>query len=461
MANTNEELFERTPIPQAVTKMMVPVILGSLVMVIYNLADTFFVGMLNDEIQSAAVSLAAPAMLAFNAVNNLFGTGTSSMMSRALGTKDFKAVRESASFGFYGSIFFSLLLSIGCFLFLEPLMILLGAQPATMQATREYMMWAVVLGAVPSILNSVLGYIVRAEGAALQGTLGAMSGCVLNIILDPFFIMPWGLGMGSAGAGCATFISNCVACGYFFVYLIVNRSKTNIRLHPKHFKLSKKIMLGICGVGIPASIQNLLNVTGMTVMNNFVKSYGAAAVAAVGIAQKIYMVPMQIALGGTQGIMPLVSYSYSARKSDRFKDCILFVAKIMVPAIALVALLGWVFAHPLIQLFIDNAEVVAYGVLFLRGFAAGLPFMLLDFLAVGVFQSVGMGGKSLVFALLRKIVLEIPAIVILNMLFHESGITYAGCVAEMVLAVVGVIILRKIIVDMGRQTAALEDIHEL
>lgn len=448
MANENEELFERTPIPQAVCKMMIPMILGSLVVVLYNLADTFFVGMLNDEIQSAAVSIAAPAMLAFNAVNNLFGTGTSSMMSRALGKKEFNTVRESASFGFYGSIISSLLLSVLCFIFLEPLMLLLGAQPSTLLATREYMMWAVVFGAMPSILNSVLGYLIRAEGAALQGTIGAMSGCILNIVLDPFFILPWGLGMGAAGAGLATFISNCVACVYFFVYLFVKRNKTNIRLHPKYFRLRKRVVMGVCGVGIPASIQNLLNVTGMTILNNFVKAYGAAAVAAIGIAQKINMVPMQVALGGTQGIMPLVSYSYAAGNKDRLKGCILFVVKIMVPAIVLVAVLGWIFAYPLVHLFIDSADVASYGALFLRGFAAGLPFMLVDFLAVGVLQSVGMGKTSLIFAILRKIIFEIPAIIVLNAVFHETGITYAGCIAEIVLAAAGIILLRKIVDSM-------------
>lgn len=322
MTNVNEELFEKTPIPSAVRKLMIPTVLGSLVMVLYSLADTLFVGLLNDKIQSAAVSLAAPALLAFNAVNNLFGVGSSSMMSRALGMKDSDTVCGSASFGFYGSIICGFLLSILCFSFLNPLMTILGALPDTIDATREYMMWAVVFGAIPSILNVVLGYLIRAEGSALHASIGIMSGCFLNMILDPVFILPWGLGMGAAGAGLATFISNCVACGYFFVLLIVRKHKTNIKLHPRYFRPTRQIVVGVCGVGIPASIQNLLNVTGMTVLNNFIKAYGASAVAAVGIAQKIYMVPMLISLGGTQGVMPLIGYSYSAKNGDRFKNCI-------------------------------------------------------------------------------------------------------------------------------------------
>lgn len=205
MANVNEELFERTPIPKAVRKLMIPTIIGSLVVVLYSIADTLFVGMLNDEIQSAAVSLAAPAMLAFNAVNNLFGVGSSSMMSRALGAKDADTVTKSASFGFYGSVISGALMSVLCFAFLEPLMVVLGTVSETMDATRAYMMWAVVFGAVPSILNVVLAYLVRSEGASLHASIGTMSGCFLNIILDPIFILPQGLNMGAAGAGLATF----------------------------------------------------------------------------------------------------------------------------------------------------------------------------------------------------------------------------------------------------------------
>lgn len=450
MINTNEELFERTPIPSAVAKLMIPTVLGSLVMVLYSLADTLFVGMLNNEIQSAAVSVAAPAMLAFNAVNNLFGVGSSSMMSRALGAGDANTVTKSASFGLYGSLISAAVLSVLFGVFLEPLAVLLGALPNTMDAARGYMLWSVVLGALPSILNVVLAYLVRAEGSALHASIGTMSGCALNIVLDPLFILPWGLDMGAAGAGLATFISNCVACAYFLILLTVRKNKTNIRLNPRFFRPTKRIAKGICAVGIPASIQNLLNVTGMTVLNNFVKGYGASAVAAIGIANKIQLVPLHIALGGTQGVMPFVSYSYSSGNGKRLKDSILFVARLMLPAMIVISVGCFIFADALVGVFIDSAEVIAYGAMFLRGLVSALPFMLLDFLAVGVFQSVGMGRKSLVFAILRKIVLEIPAIVALNALFGAAGITFSAAIAELVLAVCGVILVKRIVDSMNR-----------
>ena len=300
------ELFERASIPSAVAKLSIPMILSSLVMVLYNMADTYFVGMLNQPVENAAVSLAAPVLLAFNAVNNLFGVGTSSMMSRALGRKDYEVVSLSSAFGFYCSLICGVLFGILCCLLQNPLLSLIGADATTRSATQGYLFWTVFLGAAPAILNVVMAYLVRSEGAALHASIGTMSGCFLNMILDPIFIMPWGLGMGAAGAGCATFLSNCVACLYFFVLLYVKRGNTFVCINPRKFRIKKEIVMEVCGVGIPASIQNLLNVTGMTILNNFTSAYGADAVAAMGISYKIYMVPMQVSMGFSQGIMPLV-----------------------------------------------------------------------------------------------------------------------------------------------------------
>ncbi len=291
---TNEdkmELFERKPIPRAVAQLAIPTVLSSLVMVIYNMADTYFVGMLNDPVQNAAVTLAAPVLLAFNAVNNLFGVGSSSMMSRALGKRDYEAVKKSSAFGFYCALFSGIMFSLLCLSFRPALLQLLGADAVTKDATNDYLQWTVICGAAPAILNVVMAYMVRSEGASLHASLGTMSGCLLNIILDPIFILPWGLNMGAAGAGMATFISNCVACMYFFILLFVRRKETCVCFNPKKFGWERAIVLGVCGVGIPASIQNLLNVTGMTILNNFTSAYQADAVAAMGIAYKINMLP--------------------------------------------------------------------------------------------------------------------------------------------------------------------------
>ncbi len=443
-------LFEEMPISRAVAKLAVPTILSSLVTVLYNLADTYFVGMLNNSVQNAAVTLAAPLILAFNAVNNLFGVGSSSMMSRALGSRDYETVHRSSAFGFYCSIFCGLLFSLLYVIFQPFVLTILGADATTAEATAGYLRWTVACGAAPTILNVVMAYLVRAEGAALHASIGTMSGCILNIILDPIFILPWGLNMGAEGAGLATFLSNCVACGYFFVLLYVKRENTHVCIKPSMFCLKRRIVLGVCGVGIPASIQNLLNVTGMTVLNNFTSSYGSDAVAAMGITQKINMVPMQIAMGLSQGIMPLISYNYASGNTPRMKKTLTFATKIAISSLVAVAAGYFVGAGFLVRLFMQNPEIVAYGTRFLRGFCLGLPFLCMDFLAVGVFQAVGLGKNAFVFAILRKVVLEIPALIILNALFPLYGLAYAQFAAEIILAAAAVVVLIRMFAKLER-----------
>ncbi len=446
-------LFESMPIPKAVAQLSIPMVMSSLVMVLYNLADTYFVGILNDPIQNAAVTLVYPVMLAFNAVNNLFGVGTSSMMSRSLGAKNHERTRTSSAFGFYGALFSGILFSLLCILFHTPLLKLLGADGITMNATRNYFFFTVMLGAAPSILNVVQAQMVRSEGSSIHASMGTMLGCLLNIILDPFFILPWGLNMGAAGAGLATLISNCVACLYFFILAYVKRGNTFVCLDIKRLKaLDSSVVRGILGVGIPASIQNLLNVTGSTILNNFTAVYGATAVAAMGVAQKISMIPLQISLGFGQGIMPLVSYTYANGDRKRMKKSILFALGMIVPIMSCVSVSYWIGAKALIGAFMDNPEIVGYGVLFLRAMCLGIVFNCTDFLAVGVFQALGMGKTALYFALLRKVILEIPLLIVLNKFFGLYGLPYAQSITESILALAAIFMLFRIFRQTQKQS---------
>ena len=438
------ELFERVSIPRAVAKLSVPMIIGSLVSIIYNLADTYFVGMLNNPIQNAGVTLVAPVMLAFNAVNNLFGVGSSSMMSRAMGRKDYETAKKCSSFAFWCAVLCGFLFSVACTIFKTPLIYLLGADVTTWQSTYDYMFWTVNLGAVPAILNVVMGYMVRSEGASLHASIGTMSGCILNIILDPFFILPWGLDMGAAGAGMATFISNCFACFYFFVLLYKKRKTTLVCINPKKFTLEPKVVGGIFAVGIPACIQNLLNVVGMTILNNKMASYGADPVAAMGIVQKINMIPLQIILGASQGIMPLISYNYASGNHKRMKDAYFFAVKIAMTFALGIVVLYYAGAGVITGLFIDTQNVIDIGTKLLRGFCIGLPFLCLDFITVGVFQSVGMGKHALFFAIARKVLLEIPAIFVMDRLFPLYGMAYTQFIAEFVLAIVAIVVMIRL-----------------
>lgn len=438
-----ERLFESQPIPSAVATLCVPTILSSLVMVLYNMADTYFVGLLNDPVETGAVTLAAPVLLAFNAVNNLFGVGSSSMMSRAMGRKDLETVYRCSAFGFYGALISGGLFSLLCAVLRAPLLTLLGADATTSAGTDAYLFWTVTIGAIPSILNVVMAYLIRSEGAALHASIGTMSGCLLNIVLDPIFILPWGFDMGAEGAGLATCLSNMFALGYFLIYLLVKRGNTCVSISPRWLTVRRQIVTGVCSVGVPAAIQNLLNVVGSTVLNNLAAGYATTALAAMGICVKINMVPMYIAMGFSQGVMPLISYNYSSGNSGRLRAGLSFSAKIIEVLMVLSTVVMFAASGPLVGMFIGDSETVAYGAQFLKGFCLAQPFLALDFLCVGVFQAVGMGKESLILAILRKAALEIPLLYLLNFLFPLYGLPFAQAVAELVMAAVaGVMLLR-------------------
>ncbi len=438
------ELFEETPIPKAVAQLSIPIVIGSLVMILYNLADTFFVGMLNDPIQNAGVTLASPILLAFNAVTNLFGVGSSSLMSRSLGVKDYETAKKTSAIAFWCAFVAAGLFSVACTIFKTPLLHMLGSTDATIKATADYMFWTVTCGAIPAIVNMVMSYMVRSEGNSLHASIGTMSGCILNIILDPIFILPWGFNMGAAGAGCATFISNTFAFGYYLVLNYVKRNSTIVCINPKMISFDKRIFGGIFAIGIPACIQNLLNVVGSTILNNKMAGYGSDPVAAMGIVQKINMIPVQISLGVSQGIMPLISYNYASRNIKRMKESFTFTVKIAMIFIGTMVVIYYIGAGGIISAFMKNEAVIAIGTPLLRGFCLGLPFMVFDFIAVGVFQATGMGKNALIFALARKLALEIPAIFILDMLFPLYGLAYSQFVAELVLTLIAIVVIRNL-----------------
>ena len=437
-------LFETMPAWQAVLKVCIPTIAGTLVMVLYSLADTFFVGKVNDPIQNAAVTLAAPLLMAFNAVNNLFGVGTSSMMGRGLGRKDYDTVARSSSFGFYGAIISGILFAFVYTICSSFVLRILGTDSLTYVETRRYLLWTCSFGAVPAILNVVMSNLVRAEGSALNASIGAMSGCLLNIILDPFFILPQFLNMGAAGAGLATFISNCFACLYFFIFLFIKRGKTFVCINPKRLTLNKEIVIGVLAVGIPAAIQNILNVTGMTIQNNFASGYGSNVVASMGISSKITSISFFVAMAIGQGVMPLLAYNFGAKNPNRMKELLSFTVKLDIGILAVTTSVYMIFAPQLIRMFMNDELIVSYGKIFLRSMASAIPFLCIDFLAVGFFQACGYGKYSLIFAFLRKIILEIPALLILNILIPVYGIGFSQTFAEIGMCIASVFMVRKV-----------------
>lgn len=437
---SREELFEKAPVWKAIFSLTIPMIISSLVAMIYNLSDTYFVGALNDSVQNAAITLTAPAMTLFYGITNLFGIGASSLMSRSMGLKDEETVKRASATGLYLALLGAILLSAITLIGNNATLKVLGTDNVTYEATKDYLFWTVCLGAVPGIMSIMFSYLLRAEGRSLQASIGQMSGCILNIILDPFFILPFGLNLGAAGAGLATFLANTVACTYFLILIIRERKNTGVCINPAYITFGKKILAGIFIVGIPGVFQNVLNVISMTILNNIVAEYGADTVAAVGIANKINQLPIQIVFGFTQGVMPLIGYNFAAKNFRRMKETMKKTYIITLSTLFCILLLFHFAGQPIVRVFMNQDVIVKTGAWFLSGFGISLPFMCVDFMVVGVSQAFGMGKPALIFSFLRKLFLEIPFILLLNTLAGVRGIAYAQCLTEVIMATVAVFV---------------------
>ncbi|MBR6442380.1 MAG: polysaccharide biosynthesis C-terminal domain-containing protein, partial [Clostridia bacterium] len=297
------ELFESMPVRKAVISMAIPTVLSSLVHVLYNMADTFFIGQLNDPTQVAAATLSMPPFLFLNGIASLFGIGGASLMARRMGQKNPEAAKKCAAFSIWGGVSVSLIYGLVILLFRDRLLPLIGTNETTYSLVYQYLLWTTVIGAVPSVMNTLFSHLVRTEGKAKSASFGVTLGCVLNIVLDPLFI--FGFNMGIMGAAVATMLSNFIAMLYFVILILRDRT-TVISLNPRHFTLKNRIPLEILVTGFPSFLMVLMSFFSNTFLNTLVSGYSNEAMAGMGIAKKIDMVGFAIAQGMTQGVLALI-----------------------------------------------------------------------------------------------------------------------------------------------------------
>ncbi|MBO5101586.1 MAG: MATE family efflux transporter, partial [Clostridia bacterium] len=419
----NRELFERTPIPKALATLAVPTIVSQLITMIYNLADTFFIGSTDDPNKVAASTVAFVLVFATNCLSNLFGVGGGSLISRLLGEKRDRDAASVASFSFYGSLVISAVYSLLVFIFMEPFLRLLGATDNTLGYASDYAFWVVVVGAVPSTLSMTMSHLLRSEGYAKYAGIGLAAGGILNIILDPIFMFvileP---GQEVTGAAIATMISNALVLVYFLVIYFAIRKKTVLSLSPAHMIPKPHYISSVFAVGFPSALSSFLACFASIMINNLTSSYGEVPLAAMGIVKKIDMLPMNVGMGLCQGMMPLVAYNYASGDYKRMKG-FTDAARIAGIGFSLVCILAFeIFAGPLVRIFIGHAETVEIGTRFLRIACLAVPFMIFNFQLSFTFQAMGMGKQSLFLASLRQGVVNIPLLFLMNALWKLDGI---------------------------------------
>ena len=434
----NKDIFQGMSVPRAIAKFAIPTVLSQLVTLLYNLADTFFVGHTNDPSQVAALTLSFPIFMTLTMVGNLFGIGANSFISRSLGQGDKKRAKKASTFAFYGALVTTLGIAFILLGFMQPILTVIGAvTKETFVATRKYLTWTVVCGGLPTVSALMLGHLIRSEGNTKQASVGLALGGILNIILDGLFVPI--LGMGAEGAAIATLISNIVS----FLYLLRIALKTEgtvIVLNPSKLTFEKQIAKQIILVGLPAATLIILASTANLVLTHFMSVYGDHSIAAYGIVQKIGSIAIQIAVGLTQGIMPLLGYCYGAGDLKRLKEINKYSFVILGIYAAACVVMVEVFAETLVSLFINEAATVEKAVSFVRVWFLCAPGMCFTNLFGSIFQAMGKWIPSLAISIVRQVVLLMPLLVILQALMGEFGLICAQPIADTVTLLVGVVL---------------------
>jgi len=421
-----KEIFETMPVHRAVFTMAIPTILSELVTMVYNIADTLYIGRLGNPYMMAGIAVSYPLFFFMNALGNLFGVGGGSFISRLLGATRDDEVKHVSSFSFFGSTAMIILYSLCCLLFMDPILYTLGASGDSIGYAKDYTLWVAVIGGPPTLLGIVIAHPLRSEGHARQASAGMMLGGILNIILDPIFIFL--LHMNVAGVAIATAISNYVSFFYFTIIFAGLKGKTAMSLNPRHFVW--RYAGEILAVGLPSALHTLFaNISNM-VINRLASGYGDIPVAAFCIVKKIDMLPMRIGMGLCQGFMPLVGYNYSAKNYPRMRRVISFSWKAGFLITAACISIFWLFAPGILNIFMDDIPTAALGTQFLRIACLAVPFTTINVLAAYTLQSMGKGLQSLLLSCCRQGLFNIPLLFAMNVLVGMYGIIWTQLIAD-------------------------------
>ena len=447
MARTNDktEIFERMSVPRALAVMAIPTVISQIIALIYNIADTWFIGLTDNPYMVAATSLVGTVYLLTAGVANLFGVGGGNLVVRLMGSKDPEEARKVASLSFVMAAGSALLFSFLCLLFMNPLLRLLGASDMTIGYSRQYLLCVVILGGLPTVLSSTMSAMLRNVGCSKEAGFGIGLGGVLNIVLDPIFmfiLLPDGWEV--LGAALATMLSNIIAFCYFIcIYRRV--SAEGLLGIPKRIeKIRRESMASIFSVGVPAAMGLVLYDLTNMVINRLSSAHGDLELSAIGIVLKVERLPQNVCIGICLGMMPLIAYNYAAKNRERMM-AVFRAARVAGCAVCLASLVLYrTFAPQIINLFISEPSTVAFGTEYLkiRSFAA--IFMFLSFHVVHFMQAVNRGKTSLGLAVIRQLCLNIPILILLDHIFGMTGVVWTQTVADTINVLISYLIFQSI-----------------
>lgn len=440
----SREIFESLPISKALRTMALPTIVSQIIVLIYNLADTFYVGQTNNPYMVAGTSLILPVFNITLSLAGLTGVGGGSLISRLLGENRENEAKKVSSFSIYLSIIITALFSAAMAVFMEPILKLLGAGENTYLYAKQYAFCVIVLGGVPTVLSNVLSNLLRSVGVSKQAGFGITMGGLINIVLDPLFmfvILPEGKEI--LGVGIATCLSNCIACIYFFCVICKIRQKTVITFSIKTGMPERRSISSIFNVGIPSAIATLLFDLDYIVIDKLMVSYGDVSLAAIGIVLKAERLPLNVGIGLCQGMLPIVAYNYSAKNYKRMNDTIKYSRNVGLITAAISIVLYEILAMYIMKLFITDTQTVSLGTDFLRIRILATPLMFLSFFTVYLFQAFGKGNKALFLGIMRWAVFNIPMLFILNKIIGMYGIVWSQITADILTVALSLYVYKK------------------
>ncbi len=432
-----ENIFESSSIPKTYLKLALPVVLGMVVTLVYNMVDTYFIALTGNTDLLAGGALCAPIFTLMLALGDSWGLGGSSLISRLLGGGQAEDGKRLSIFCFWGGIFTGLVTTCILLLGKGGILSFLGATPATLDYANQYYSW-LALGAPFLILSLVPGNLLRTEGLPMPAMIGSILGAVINIILDPVFI--FGLGMGAAGAAVATVIGYICSDLYFIWY--VARKCPGLSMDLRKMRVNGAEVSAIMAIGLPASITNLMQSVGMTITNRSLLPYGNDAIAMMGITLKVVNIALLVLVGLAFGGQPLIGYTYGAKKMKRLKEILRFAYLCVCGTALVLVLILAVAARPVISVFMNEPSLVTMGAEMLRFQLAGMVFMGAGLIATITFQSTGKGLPALIVSLCRQGIVYFVVMMVMSAALGYKGVIGAQAVSDLVSLLIALILMK-------------------
>lgn len=427
------EKYDKMPVSQAVIKNALPAVAAMLMVLIYNMADTFFIGQTNDAYQVAAVSLATPVFLIFMSVGTVFGIGGTSVISRAFGEGKKDYAKKVCSFCMWGCIVIGVLLTVCILCFMDPLLKLIGASADTWEYTKTYLNIVSFCGPF-ALISSCFSNILRAEGQATKAMNGQLIGNIINMCLDALLIMVfhWDI----MGCALATFLGETIGAIYYLSYYI--RGKSSLGVSIRNFTMKENVAKGVLSIGIPAALASLLMSVSQIIMNSQMSAYGDMALAGIGVAMKILMITGMVSMGIGQGVQPLLGYCVGSGNWDRFKKYLRFAFVFATALGVVLTIVCYLFTNQIAGAFLTDVNAMDYAVEFARILLCTGPIFGIFYVLTNALQAMGAAMPSLIINLSRQGLIYIPALFLLNALLGIEGLVWAQPIVDVISIVLGI-----------------------